>query len=181
MSWNTDGQSLRTVHLTQGEVKVSDESGVVMTTLVGSCVSACIFDPVARVGGMNHFLLPDDPNAGEQTALYGINQMELLINRLLGIGARKSRLQAKLFGGNCLTKGLSDIGAKNAQLAEGFLISEAIPCIGNALRGTKAQRIQFQPATGKARVKRIADSADAIAKRPAPAPIPAQTGEVELF
>ncbi len=100
------------VHIIQGQYYVSDDPNVVLMTLLGSCVAACIHDPVARVGGMNHFLLP---GAGRNTNTreaerYGVHLMELLLNGLLQYGARKDRLQAKLFGGARTIERLSDIG-----------------------------------------------------------------------
>ncbi|MEM7727795.1 MAG: chemotaxis protein CheD [Pseudomonadota bacterium] len=170
-------EAFETIHLTQGEIKVSDDAGAMMTTLVGSCVSACLFDADAGMGGMNHFLLPEDPNGDGQSALYGINQMELLINSLVRMGARKSSLRAKLFGGNRMREGLGGVGARNAALAETFLHDEGIPCLSKALRGNRAQRIQFHPASGRARSKYISD-APVRSRRPAPVAGP---GEVELF
>lgn len=145
----------RMLTVLQGEVHVSDEPDLVIATTVGSCVAACLFDPWRRVGGMNHFLLPDSPQGAdgqEARALrYGVNLMELLINGLLVRGAARSRLQAKVFGGARLTRGLTDAGPRNADFVERFLAHEGIPVIGGSLRGGEGRRVQFWPASGRAR------------------------------
>ena len=181
MNWHAlKGQS-RTHYLIQGEIEVSDCADTVITTLVGSCVAACIYDTERCAGGMNHFLLPQAPSGGNDM-MYGINQMELLINSLLKLGARKSNLKAKIFGGNAITNGLTDAGLRNSALAETFLRDENIPIIASALRGDKAQRIQFHPVTGRARMKYIHDTLPVETQvKPAPVtPIP-NAGELELF
>ena len=92
----------RRVHIVQGEYKVSDDPSVVVSTLLGSCVAACIRDPIAGVGGMNHFLLPGEdtrPAHAQDAERYGDYLMELLVNGLMKKGAQRERLEAKLFGG----------------------------------------------------------------------------------
>ena len=131
--------SERLIHVVQGEYFVTDEPNVVLTTILGSCVATCMWDPVAGVGGMNHFLLPGDEDSGTEEMKYGVNAMELLVNGLLKKGALRSRLQAKLFGGAQVIAGLSDIGGKNAAFAEKFLRLENIPCAGQSLRGDRAR------------------------------------------
>ena len=87
------------MHVVQGEYRVIRDPRVVLTTILGSCVATCIWDDVAGVGGMNHFLLPGDEAGGSDHVKYGVNAMELLINGLLKEGASRARLRAKLFGG----------------------------------------------------------------------------------
>lgn len=88
------------VHIIQGEYKVVSDPDVVLTTILGSCVAACLRDPVSGVGGMNHFLLPGTGSVtGGDATRYGVHLMELLINGLLKQGARRDRLEAKIFGG----------------------------------------------------------------------------------
>src|ERR1044071_3377651 len=114
----------RRVHIIQGEWKVLNDPNAVLTTILGSCVAACMRDPVAGIGGMNHFLLPGGPKTGEadgESVRYGVHAMELLVNGLLARGARRERLEVKLFGGGRLVKGLTDVGASNAPFAEEFL------------------------------------------------------------
>ena len=94
--------AVRRVHVIQGEYKVVNDPNVVLSTILGSCVAACLRDPVAGVGGMNHFLLPGSAmrrSSGGDATRYGVHLMELLINGLLKQGARRDRLEAKIFGG----------------------------------------------------------------------------------
>ena len=140
------------VQLTQGDTHVSNDPNELLTTILGSCVAACIRDPIAGVGGMNHFLLPDGGSGDDRNAVrYGVNAMELLINGLLKRGALRSRLEAKLFGGANVLAGLSNVGSKNAAFAQRFLADEGIPVVGGNLGGTSARRIQFWPVSGRAR------------------------------
>ncbi len=137
----------------QGEQCVSDDPSAVMSTLLGSCVAACMRDPIAGVGGMNHFLLPGDDGRGTNpdSMRHGVHAMELLVNALLRQGARRERLEAKLFGGANLMRGLTDVGAMNAAFAESFLKREGIMHTGGSLGGDRGRRIQFWPISGRAR------------------------------
>jgi chemotaxis protein CheD len=146
------------VQITQGETHVSGDPTEVIATILGSCISACIRDPIARVGGMNHFLLPDGPGEGREALRYGVNAMELLINNLLKHGAARNSLEAKLFGGANVMAGLSDVGSKNASFAERFLADEGIPVVGGSVGGTAPRRIQFWPVSGRARQFSVRES-----------------------
>jgi chemotaxis protein CheD len=98
----TEVSAAKRVHIIQGEYKVVTDPDVFLSTILGSCVAACLRDPVAGVGGMNHFLLPGSAAAmtsGGDATRYGVHLMELLINGLLKKGARRDRLEAKIFGG----------------------------------------------------------------------------------
>lgn len=174
----------RMLHVVQGEFAVVAEPGVVLTTILGSCVATCLWDSVAGVGGMNHFLLPGDVDSGSDSLKYGVNAMELLVNGLLQRGALRSRIQGKLFGGAHVIRNLSDIGAKNAEFALKFLQMEAIPCVGQSLGGDQARRVRFWPMTGRAGQLLVdsshADVISAERARPA-APPPSAAGSVELF
>lgn len=139
------------VQITQGETHVTDDPNEVLTTILGSCIAACVRDPVTGVGGMNHFLLPDGDNEDRNDLRYGVNAMELLINGLLKRGADRRRLEAKLFGGANVVAGISGVGHRNADFAERFLAEEGIRLIGGDLRGDKPRRVQFWPVTGRAR------------------------------
>src|SRR5262245_18951865 len=101
----------RRVNVIQGEYNVSADPAVVFTTILGSCVAACIRDPIAGVGGINHFLLPVNSEGARTTDAerYGVHLMELLVNGLMKNGARRDRLEAKLFGGAKMMDRLSDI------------------------------------------------------------------------
>ncbi|WP_343078858.1 chemotaxis protein CheD [Ostreiculturibacter nitratireducens] len=148
----TDSRAgLRPRHIAQGEFAVGAPDGQAITTILGSCVATCLHDPGARVGGMNHFLLPDCCVDGLHPASFGVNAMELLINALIKEGAVRSRLQAKVFGGARMIAGLSDIGTRNANFVLDFLRCEDIPCVAHSLGGALARRIMFWPGDGRAR------------------------------
>lgn len=167
------------IHVVQGQFVVSGEPGLMLTTVLGSCVAACIRDPVAGIGGMNHFLLPGDE--GSDGLRYGVNAMELLVNGLLQRGAQRQRLQAKLFGGGRLMCGLADIGAQNAAFAEAFLADEGIPLSGGSTGGRFARRLQFWPHTGRTRQLNI-NSVEALDEIPPPQPAcRVNDGAVEFF
>lgn len=177
----------RRIHVVQGEFAVTDDPEVMLGTILGSCVAACVRDPVAGVGGMNHFLLPGEHlGAGDsQSMRYGVQAMELLLNDLYRRGARRERLEAKLFGGARVVEGLSDVGRQNADFAERFLMAEGIALVGGSLRGDKARRIQFWPVSGRIRQMALVDPDRQLIERErrlkrAPAPVQAD-GELELF
>jgi chemotaxis protein CheD len=170
----------------QGGHGVSADADVFMTTILGSCVSACLWDPVAGVGGMNHFLLPEAPDGARDDRRYGVQAMELLINGLLRLGADRNRLEAKLFGGARMIVGLSDIGSKNADFARQFLRLEGIRLVGESLGGERARRLHFTPATGRASQQLVQDpkvlASERTLTRQAPVvPSGAGAGELELF
>jgi chemotaxis protein CheD len=171
------------VHVIQGQFYVSDDPHVVISTLLGSCVAACIRDPVACIGGMNHFLLPgfEENSRSQEAERYGVHLMELLVNGLLQKGARRDRLEAKLFGGARTVEGLSDIGARNASFAEKFLKNEGINYFGGSLGGDSGRRLQFWPVSGRARQAVIA--AGKILPPPsASIPLkPSGAGDAEFF
>lgn len=172
------------VHIIQGEFYVSADPSVMLTTTLGSCVAACIRDPEAGVGGMNHFLLPGDGGEiGQEAARYGAYAMELLINALLQAGASRGRLDAKLFGGGHLVNRLLDIGEQNATFAEGFLRREGIRVSGGSTRGEHARRIQFWPVSGRARQLALVRGEEQVFAKEHPllSRVPIDRGSVELF
>jgi len=171
------------INLVQGQYHVSSDPDLVLTTTLGSCIAACIRDPLAGAGGMNHFLLPDGgDDSGPEALRYGVHAMELLINQLLRCGARRDRMEAKLFGGARLIDNLADVGAKNAEFAVTYLSREGIRYAGGSLRGHKARRIQFWPVSGRIRQLTIARTSPRLANlesqkgRP-----PVEDGAVEWF
>jgi chemotaxis protein CheD len=177
-------EGVRRIHIVQGEQAVSDDPNVVITTLLGSCVSACMRDPAAGLGGLNHFLLPGDASGSDDDALRQVvHAMELLVNALLRQGARRDRLEAKLFGGANLMSGLTDVGALNAAFAERFLSREGIANAGGSLRGAQARRIEFWPVSGRVRQALLtpAEAAPIELERRAPRPPPPASGALELF
>lgn len=170
---------IRRIHIVQGEHYVSGEENLAITTLLGSCVAACISDPVLKVGGMNHFLLPGEDASSPQVERHGVHLMELLINGLLKLGAARHRLEAKLFGGARITSLLGDYGATNARFAQEFLRREGIPITGGSLGGETGRRIQFWPATGRVQQKLV--RAVDEPQRPRAIAMPQASGELELF
>ncbi|MDT8856021.1 chemotaxis protein CheD [Paracoccaceae bacterium Fryx2] len=143
----------------QGEYRVSRDPDEVLATILGSCVAVCLWDEVAALGGMNHFLLPFGPKAAASAPeRYGVHAMEILINAMLKAGGRRSRFKAKLFGGARLSATLGDIGQSNALFARDFLATEGIPCISESLGGTSARRVQFRPVTGQVRQLLVPDT-----------------------
>jgi chemotaxis protein CheD len=157
--------------IVQGDFAVSADPTVVMSTVLGSCVAVCLYDQHASVGGMNHFLLATSGETKSDDLKYGVNAMELLINRLLRAGADRRSLQAKVFGGARMTEHARDIGKSNAEFALDFLEREGIMCVSQSLGGTNARRVQFTPSTGAARQLQVAGPPPEIqsVKRPSPA------------
>jgi chemotaxis protein CheD len=147
------------IHIIEGEFMVADTPDVVLTTVLGSCVAACLYDPVARVGGMNHFLLPGDDDAGPiaESNRSGARLMEMLLVELMTRGARRQRMVGKLFGGANMPRNGGgggvrlDIGNKNASFAKRFLEKERICLIANHLGGSQARRIEYFPESGRVR------------------------------
>jgi chemotaxis protein CheD len=177
----------RRINIVQGEHCVDDNPNTMVTTILGSCIAACIWDGVAGIGGMNHFLLPGDGKhrkPGADAMRFGVHAMELLVNGLLQRGALKTRMRAKLFGGARMIKGLTDIGELNAIFAEQFLYDEGITLVGGSLRGEQGRRIQFWPVSGRARQVLLANETESILHlertRPLPKPT-ADSGALELF
>ena len=153
MSESFNIQSASRSHITQGEYRVGSGDGGSITTILGSCIATCLYDPIARCGGMNHFLLPEGGTGTPQAASFGINAMELLINEMIKQGGQRRRIEAKVFGGARMIAGLSDIGARNAEFVLEFLHKDGIVCTGQSLGGMQARRVEFWPESGRARQK----------------------------
>ncbi len=141
-----------------GEVYATQRDMLIVTVL-GSCVSACVRDPDAQVGGMNHLMLPHHEGEREgpvsESARYGAYAMEVLVNHLLSLGARRDRLEAKIFGAGRIVPGMSDVGAKNARFAVDYLEREKIPVLARDLGRHEASKVYFFPRTGRVLVKRL--------------------------
>lgn len=133
----------------QGDYYVSDQPNEVITTILGSCVAVCLYDPVVKIGGLNHFLLPGFCDSSSGTTSCGLNMMELLINALQKKGAKRNRMRAKMFGGAQMRQGLTDIGKENVDFTQDFLRHEGIPCISQSVGGLVGRRLRFWPATGE--------------------------------
>ncbi|MDD2988272.1 MAG: chemotaxis protein CheD [Zoogloea sp.] len=135
-----------------------------LSTLLGSCVAVCLFDAQARVGGLNHFMLPNlqrSANSEVDALLAGDYAMETLLNALLARGAKKPRIQAKAFGGGTIieTAGQSlAIGQRNARFARDWLQREGIPVVASDFLGPWSRKLLFLPANGDAWCKRIVTS-----------------------
>ena len=169
-------------------------SDVMLVTVLGSCVSACIRDPLAGVGGMNHFMLPDaEPEGrtsswGTESARYGGYAMEMLINDLLKRGASRSRLEVKVFGGGAVLAGftVSNVGERNGRFVIDYLRNEGLSISGQDLFDVCPRRVHYFPRTGRVMVKRLpsANDTDVMASeslyrsRLKESPT---TGSVELF
>jgi chemotaxis protein CheD len=136
-----------------GEHYVTADADEMLVTILGSCVAACIRDPFANVGGMNHFMLPESGGAGWDTASasmrYGNVAMERLINDILARGGLRHRLEIKVFGGGNVMKGTANIGHRNAEFVESYLLAENLPIVAHHLRGNLPRRVHYFPATGK--------------------------------
>lgn len=141
-----------------GEYYVSDQ-GMLLVTVLGSCVAACIRDTEAGIGGMNHFMLPDDGGRDviAASARYGVYAMEVLINHLLKLGARRNRLEAKVFGGGAVLSSLasSNIGARNAEFVIDYLKTEKIPIVAKDLLDSYPRKVYFFPSNGRVLVKKL--------------------------
>jgi chemotaxis protein CheD len=144
---------------------------MLIVTVLGSCVSACIRDRVKGLGGMNHFMLPDggDPNSPVSASMrYGTYAMEVLINDLLKAGARREHLEAKVFGGGAVLRGFSamNVGERNASFVMQFLKTERIPVLAEDLNDIYPRKVYFFPRTGKVLVKKLMQTQnDTLAKR----------------
>ncbi|WP_272874391.1 chemotaxis protein CheD [Pseudaestuariivita rosea] len=124
-------------------------------------------------------LLPDHTKNSHTWEFQDVHAMELLVNALIKAGALKRNLQAKVFGGAQMVKGLSEIGEQNGVFAVKFLEQEGIPCLAKSLGGQQARRIQFWPATGRVR-QRLVKAVDTIISKRKPKPV-VTGGDLELF
>ncbi len=180
----------QSVKILPGEFFVTDED-IVITTVLGSCVAACIWDRQARIGGMNHFMLPGGEGGSIDPAglagRYGVFAMEQLINELIKRGGRKANFEAKVFGGGQVLRNMSsmNIGERNAQFVERFLRTEGIRIGARDLLDVHPRRVAFFPATGRALCKKLAraDAALVAAEQQYNARLAATRvdGDVELF
>lgn len=150
----------------------SDEA---ITTVLGSCIAACIRDPATRIGGMNHFMLPEDSSPGKSAWIdgpgglatrYGSYAMESLINELMKLGARRDRLEVKLFGGGRILSSMTDVGQKNITFARDFLKLEGFKIAAEDVGDVYPRRVLYFPTTGVVMLKRLrALDVSAIAQR----------------
>jgi chemotaxis protein CheD len=177
------------VKVLPGEYFVDDRDITILTTL-GSCIAACLWDRNARIGGMNHFMLPENtgPGALGSGGRYGSYAMEVLINELLKRGATRQTLEAKVFGGGAVISNMTSInvGERNTEFVMEYLKTERIPVVSKDVLEIYPRKVCFFPASGKAMVKRLAPtSVDALAaqdRAAAQQAAPAATGgSIDLF
>lgn len=173
------------VKILPGEYFVYAED-ILITTTLGSCIACCLWDRERRVGGMNHFMLPE--GAGD-SGRYGSYAMELLINEMMKRGASRLTMEAKIFGGGAVISGMNtiNVGERNTKFVIDYLNTERIPIVSRDVMEIYPRKVCFLPASGKAMVKRLApthvDTFVAIDKAAAQRAVPATTGggSVDLF
>lgn len=152
----------RIINVAPGGHGLASGEGEVLSTVLGSCVAACLRDSFTGLGGMNHFLLPGDGQADtaqlSDDMRFGVASMEVLINALLKKGALRSRLEAKVFGGATMMSSRMEtsVGGRNASFVLRFLAREGIPVLAQDLGGTLPRRANYEPATGRAWVNHLA-------------------------
>lgn len=149
----------KAVKILPGEYFATKDDTMIVTVL-GSCVSVCMRDPITRVAGMNHFLLPankDEVSFNSDSARYGVYAMEILINHLMKLGASRQRLQAKVFGGGNVLKQLktNNIGTQNANFVLEYLRAEKIEIVAQDLLGEFPRKVYFFPTTGAVKVRKL--------------------------
>ena len=136
-----------------GEFYMTKETNEVLVTVLGSCVSACIRDPVVGVGGMNHFMLPQHGSGAWGNDLkstrFGNFAMEKLINELIKAGCVRERMEIKVFGGGNVTDSSNAVGSENAEFVRAYLKAEGLKCAASDLGGTLPRRIHYYPSTGR--------------------------------
>jgi chemotaxis protein CheD len=152
-----------TVKILPGEYYVT--RGVeAISTVLGSCISVCVRDPSRNVGGMNHFMLPEDASSGPNSWLdpaiglatrYGSYAMESLVNDLLKQGATRERLEMKIFGGGRVLSGMTDVGARNIDFIRSYMRLEGHRIAAEDLGGTQPRKLIFFPASGLVRMRRL--------------------------
>lgn len=146
------------VYLHPGDVHVAD-GACVITTILGSCVAVCLTESGSNIGGVNHFLLPQQRAGEGSSTRYARGAIDQLVERMLSLGARRSRITAKLFGGaNVLaafSEGVMHIGAANVDIARTLLASHGIPIAAEDVGGTRGRRLVFSSHDGSASVQRL--------------------------
>lgn len=178
------------VKIFPGEFYITDNPDEMLVTVLGSCVSACIRHPASGIGGMNHFMLPQQHSNGWggdlESTRFGNFAMEKLINELIKAGAARDELEIKVFGGGNVTDASNPIGTSNAEFVLRFLADEGLSCAAKDLGGRQPRRIHYYPSTGKV-IRRLLGGSDSstilreegeyarsLSKQKA-------TGDVELF
>ncbi|MEX8192056.1 chemoreceptor glutamine deamidase CheD [Comamonas guangdongensis] len=147
---------LNSAKVLPGEYFVSRED-IAVVTVLGSCIAACLWDRNMRVGGMNHFMLPEG-DSSDVSGRYGSYAMELLINEMLKQGARRESMQAKIFGGGQVMHNFTtmNVGERNTAFVTDYLQTERIPIVSQDVLDIYPRKVVFFPSSGKAMVKRLA-------------------------
>lgn len=148
MEMGLEGSPVRVVHVVQGAVGVSDDPHVVYTALIGSSVLLCLYDPVAKLGGMAHFLFPD----GDADTRFGAVAIGELTQQMVACGGDISRSAAKLYGGAKLHEGRRDMGQRNAEFAKKALAELGISIAAQDLGGDIVRRVRFHASSGESAV-----------------------------
>jgi chemotaxis protein CheD len=151
-----------TAKILPGEFYVT-QAGEAVTTVLGSCIAACVRDTRLGCGGMNHFMLPEEAagsngswgDAAGASTRYGSFAMESLVNELLKLGTRRERFEFKLFGGGRILPSMTDIGRRNIEFAESFLRLEGFTVTAKDVGDTYPRRVIYFPATGRVLLKRL--------------------------
>lgn len=150
--------NIHVIKVFSGDCFVTNEENHMLVTILGSCVSACIRDPIAKIGGMNHFLLPETHETQDkvnESNRYGAFAMEQLINEILKRGGMKNRLEVKVFGGGNVINNSAMIGDRNVQFVREFLQREGLRISGEHLGGKLPRRIHYYPDTGKVMLRAL--------------------------
>ncbi|WP_312569018.1 chemoreceptor glutamine deamidase CheD [Comamonas sp.] len=144
------------VKVLPGEYFVTGEN-IVICTVLGSCIAACLWDRTLNIGGMNHFMLPEGDSA-DVSGRYGSFAMEMLINEMIKLGARRESMQAKIFGGGQVMANFTtmNVGERNTDFVTQYLQTERIPIVSEDVLDIYPRKVVYFPATGKAMVKRLA-------------------------
>ena len=141
-----------------GQFYVTKENEAIVTVL-GSCISACIRDPQAGIGGMNHFMLPAD-NSGNgaklsESARYGNFAMEMLINEILKNGGKKKDLEVKIFGGGKILRNVTDVGERNIEFAITYIKTEGLNLLSSDVGSAHPRKVYYFPDSGRVRIKKL--------------------------
>jgi len=165
-------------------------SNEAIVTVLGSCISACIRDPIAGIGGMNHFMLPADNSGGStklsESARYGNFAMEMLINEILKNGGKKPNLEVKIFGGGKILKNMTDVGERNIEFALTYIKTEGLNLLSSDVGSPHPRKVYYFPDSGRVRIKKLrklhnetviereTDYMEGLIKKPV-------TSDIELF
>jgi chemotaxis protein CheD len=158
-----DGRARRSVQLFPGQIVASREPTLI-STILGSCVAVCLFDPEQGIGGMNHFMLPHAPGSPHFSARFGAVACERLVEEIVVLGGERRNLIAKVFGGACVLESLrgsgAHLGQKNFEVASAVLARHGIPIAAHEIGGARGRKLVFVTDTGAAWVQEIVPVSD---------------------